>query len=529
MHLFQKLTARDSNIRRTNDVRDRSSRSSAGWQNASLMAGMLFVSLVGSHGLHAADVKQNILEDAWQVILVRGQRLGYAHTLTWETGAGDDKRIWSESVTQMTVARFGGGLAMTFTQLTEEDDAGNLKSFKLDTKNPPISHTVVSGEVRGDTLHVTTTAAGKSTRSTQPWDADVKSPVYQDRLLQEDPIEVGETRTMRVFDPQFLNVGEVTLTGEKPSETELLDGTRPQLQRTRITHSLIPGFTITSYQNEAGETLKTETNLLGMVTYTVSREEAVKEIAGAQLDLALDTLVRVAPIADAHRCKTLVYDVSVEGPQKMLPLPEGPTQAVARKTEQTVRVTVRAADPSAEAAGSGAETVDAMYTRSSRYLEIEHPQVVAHAEAAAENRTSPTEVALAMERFVYEKLAEKNFSTALATAAEVASSLEGDCTEHAMLLAAMLRVKQIPSRVAVGLVYSERHSGFAGHMWTEAYLNGRWLPLDATLGLGGTGAGHLKFSDSSLSDDGPAPVTAFVPLVGLVEKMRIAVVDPGGE
>ena len=529
MGSFQKPRKPGSDIKPTNDGCAPTPHGSARRRPAWLMAGVLIASLGGSQGLPAEDIKENILEDVWQVILIRGQRLGYAHTLTWATGAGNEKRIWSESVTHMTVARFGGGLAMTLTQLTEEDDDGNLKSFTLDTKNPPISHTVVSGEVRGDTLHVTTTAAGKTTRSQQPWDADVKSPVYQDRLLQEDPIEVGETRTIRVFDPQFLKVGEVTLTGEQPAETQLLDGTRLELQRTGISHSLIPGFTITSYQNEDGETLKTETNLLGMVTYTVSREEAVKEIAGAQLDLALDTLVRVTPIADAHTRKTIVYDVSVEGPQKMLSLPEGPTQSVARKTEQTVRVSVRAADPSAEVPGRRAEAVDAMYIRSSRYLEIEHPQVVAHAEAAAEKLTSSTEIALAMERYVHEKLAEKNFSTALATAAEVASSLEGDCTEHAMLLAAMLRVKQIPSRVAVGLVYAENHSGFAGHMWTEANLNGRWVPLDATLGLGGTGAGHLKFSDSSLSDDGPAPVTAFVPLVGLVEKMRIAVVEVGSE
>ena len=143
---------------------------------------------------------------------------------------------------------------------------------------------------------------------------------------------------------------------------------------------------------------------------------------------------------------------------------------------------------------------------------------------AAGNLTDPVETALAMERSVHQQLKSKNFSTALATAAEVAQSLEGDCTEHAVLLAALLRVKDIPSRIAVGLVYASPHSAFGGHMWTEAFLEGRWVPLDATLGQGGIGAGHIKFADSSLDDDAPAPVTTFLPLISLLDHMRLKVI-----
>ncbi|MGE0376077.1 MAG: transglutaminase family protein [Planctomycetaceae bacterium] len=479
---------------------------------------------------------ETVLEDSWQVVFVQGQRVGYAHSVTWETGAGagagagDDKHIWSESLTQMSIARFGGKLTMTVTQVTEEDDAGNLLSFTLDTNNPPISHSIVTGTVRGDQLHLTTTAAGKTTQSTQPWDADVKSPVYQDRLLHEDPVVAGETRTLRVFDPQFLKAGNVTLTGLEPQETELLDGARRRLERTQIVHSLVPGLKMTAFQDEQGETLKTETNLLSMVTYTVSREEAVKEIAGPQLDLALSTIVVVEPISRAHQRKRIVYELSVERPHIMDALPEGDTQSVTAVDDQTVRVTVTSAKVAAdEPSAQKEQSVDGAYRGPSRYLECQHPQVAAHAKAAAGTLQAPAQIALAMEKYVHEKLVEKNFSTALATAAEVASNLEGDCTEHAMLLAALLRVKDIPSRVAVGMVYSERHSAFVGHMWTEAFLDGRWIPLDATLAQGGIGAAHLKFSDSSLSDDGPAPVTVFVPLVGLVNKLQIKVIDAGAD
>ncbi|MEZ6144767.1 MAG: transglutaminase family protein [Planctomycetaceae bacterium] len=473
-----------------------------------------------------AKSQENVLDDSWQVIYIQGKRVGYVHSLTWENGKGDDLRLWSESRTQMTIARFGGSLTMTVTQLTQEDADGNLVSFKLETDNPPISHTLVTGEVKGDTLHLKTISAGKTKESTQTWDSDVKSPVYQDRMLEADPVNAGESRSMRVFDPQFLKIGTVTIAGLEPQSTELLDGSTPELERVTISHSLVPVMKMTAYMNEAGETLKTETNLLGMISYTVSREEALKEISGAELDLALETLVKVNPIKDAHRQQKIVYDVSVDGPLELLSIPEGETQSVETLDDHTIRLTVEAL-PLVPSQKTSAEPVDDGYLASSRYLECGHSAVVALAEKAAEGLTNPTDMSVAMERYVHDNLKSKNFSTALGTAAEVAVNLEGDCTEHAVLLAGMLRAKGIPSRVAVGLVYVARLSAFGGHMWTEAYLDGRWVPLDSTLGYGGIGAGHIKFADSSLSDDGPSPITAFVPLVSSLGKMKIEVVQPG--
>ena len=46
---------------------------------------------------------------------------------------------------------------------------------------------------------------------------------------------------------------------------------------------------------------------------------------------------------------------------------------------------------------------------------------------------------------------------------------------------------------------------FGGHMWTEAWMDGQWIPLDATLSRGGTGAAHLKMSGGSLADNAPTP------------------------
>jgi transglutaminase-like putative cysteine protease len=98
-----------------------------------------------------------------------------------------------------------------------------------------------------------------------------------------------------------------------------------------------------------------------------------------------------------------------------------------------------------------------------------------------------------------------------------------------VLLVALLRAKKIPARVAAGLVYVQANEernmprGFAYHMWTEAWLNDRWVPLDATLGRGGIGAAHIKLSDTNL--DGVSPLEALLPVMNVLGQLELEVVE----
>jgi hypothetical protein len=62
----------------------------------------------------------------------------------------------------------------------------------------------------------------------------------------------------------------------------------------------------------------------------------------------------------------------------------------------------------------------------------------------------------------------------------------GDCTEAAVLLAALGRAVRIPTRVVSGLVYSrDDYHGlgnvFVPHSWVLAYVDGEWRSFDAAL------------------------------------------------
>lgn len=144
---------------------------------------------------------------------------------------------------------------------------------------------------------------------------------------------------------------------------------------------------------------------------------------------------------------------------------------------------------------------------------------------------------------VHREIAAKNLDTGFATASEVARTRTGDCTEHAVLLAALLRAEGIPSRVVSGLVYLEQlagaHDVFGYHMWTQALIEGRWVDLDATAAPGprrstergpgppgasyGFDATHIALAVSPL--DGPDAAADFLPLTPLIGRLEIRVVE----
>ena len=122
-----------------------------------------------------------------------------------------------------------------------------------------------------------------------------------------------------------------------------------------------------------------------------------------------------------------------------------------------------------------------------------------------ENPGSVVERMRALTRFVGLYMNDQPDYSGYATALEALDSRSGDCTEHALLLAALARAAGIPARVVVGIAYTnERFLGrkyvFVPHAWVQAWTGESWRSFDS--GLGDFTAGYiaLGFSDGELAD-----------------------------
>jgi hypothetical protein len=478
--------------------------------------------LFGVRTAFAADAGSG--DESWQVMYLSGQRVGYRRAVIREVTRGRETIFVTDSEENLSIRRFGQLLRIQSRMHTEEAKDGQLLSFTFELKNPPAQTTKSTGHVAGRNLVIESTVGGQTQTKKVAWDPSVKSPAWQDRLLADTPMKPGESRSFKTFMPEFSKVVSININADDYRPTKLHDGSEKSLLKVRVTQSILPGIGMRVYLDEKGDSLRTEADLLGMVTYTVPRDVALQTIAGAELDVAISMLIKVAnPPAGLHGRAKSVFRIHTTGRNPTDFIPSGETQTVEQIDDETATITVIAVPPPRNIQPSRSEQQD--YLGDTQFLQIKDAGVKEHARRATAGSIDPGTIAVRMEQYVYKELKKKNFSTALGSAAEVAKSLEGDCTEHACLLAAMLRVEKIPSRVVVGLVFSESYGAFGGHMWTEAWLDGKWIPLDGTLGKGGIGTGHIRLADSSLSDDGPSPISSFVPLLNVLTDVTIEAVN----
>ncbi len=507
--------------------RDRESRNLvfAGLFAAALgFIGFLRPVCLGGDETPAAAKPRPEFEEDWDVIYIRNVRVGFSRMSVSRKKRDGREHVATTSEMTLALSRLGQPVNVKTTSQTEETPAGDLIEFRFEMLNPPAAPVRRFGRVEKDTLILETEMAGKTTTTTIPWDGSIKSPGYQERQFTEHPLKAGEKRSFKAYSPEFGGIATISLTAREPESVKLFDGKQQKLLALTITQSIAPGVATQAWVDGAGSVLKTSTAMLGLsqVTYRVGKTEALKSLSGEEIDLAVASLVKTAAIDRPRETSRVVYRITIPGEDPAVYLPVGAGQKITAVSPHVADVAVASVLPTAAAGDLDRPAREFLAPNS--YIQSDDELVRKHATEAAGDETDPWKASQLMEKWVAENLKKKNFSTLLASAAEVAKDLSGDCTEHAVLLAAMARARGIASRVAVGLVYAPSLSAFAGHMWTEVNINGAWVPLDATQGKGHVGADHIKFADSSFADGGEeTPLTAFLPLVTVMGKLKIDV------
>lgn len=133
------------------------------------------------------------------------------------------------------------------------------------------------------------------------------------------------------------------------------------------------------------------------------------------------------------------------------------------------------------------------YLASNAYLDLEDTLLKATARRARGSETDPVQVAGAIRKWVTGAFRFNLGAVLFGTSREVLRDMTGDCSEAAILTAALLRSSGVPSRVALGFASAGR-GVFIGHAWTEAWLGPKlgWVGVDAALAQYPAGVERIK-------------------------------------
>ena len=478
---------------------------------------LLFAGPVNAQATRPAD-------DTWEAIFLGGSKVGHGHTTRREIERNGQRCVEITSETQLTVKRFGQSIAQNLLLSCVETSDGQLVGCESDMNSGP-SRITTSGRLSEGQLSMTTATQGKSTVAHLDWKDEYGGFFAAEQSLRREPLQPGQRRRLRTLLPIFNQLADVELEATDFEATPMLDGTRNLLKVNGTTRLGGNAIESTMWVDRRGEIWKTQVAGIGQETYRTTKDIALNQPTGEGFDLGDFSVIRIdRTLRDPHGAKRIVYRARLEDQDPSGLFVSDFSQQVRSLDRHTAEIVVQAVSPDQPpSAGATASPSTPADLAPNNLIQSDDRRVRNMAAEVASSERDSWAVAQALEKYVHDAVRTKNFSQALATAAEVAESLEGDCTEHAVLLAALCRARNIPARVAIGLVHFPQQQGFAYHMWNEVWIRDRWIPLDATLGRGGIGAGHLKLAVSNL--DGSTAYSAFVPVFQVMGRLQLEVID----
>lgn len=462
--------------------------------------------------------------EQWYRLELDGRRCGWSHREEWREGEVFHRR----ERTRMTVSRAGREASVEIVLAVEERPDGTIVATRRTDGGGGVSeerHRIAAGGVESTRRGAGGELVERLPRPEGEWLSPRAAAIHlADR-------RAAGAREIRCLVLRLDGTPEAaTLTSERldgGDERFLVAGREVPTSRWR-TRLGEGGSVLEERWSSDGwlVTSETETAAGRLAMILTSEAEALRSPRESPPEVLAASVVRLA----APLPRTLPLRLEI-GPAATLPeadrrevrarlqaLPAGPRQRVAA-TAAGVRVELLAEAP---ASPSGCEPPTPQALAAGPMIERDDPQVRLLADRLGGGGDLDAWArAERLRRGVHRFIVRKDLATTLAGAAETVRRRSGDCSEHAVLLTALLRARGIPARIAVGLdhasVFAGRREVFAWHVWTQAWIDGCWRDLDATREDDREGR-RVLVAASELPGGGSDPVwTTVMPFAGRIE------------
>ncbi len=518
-----------------------------------------------SAGPHVAEesIKYPNKQEEWYVVKIQDAKCGYMHSFVDRSG----NEIHTRVRMHIEIARAEAKVEISTDQRYRETLDGRPLAFSLvmSMGQMPVTHqgTIIDGKVR-----LIAEQAGVKREQVYDFDPEIRFAWGQLLEQRRRGLVPGTSFTIKVYEPSMKADGPVplTLTVHEKERVDVL-GEKRELYRVTSTMKLdpaaIPGGGAAREAGTKGQGAEGTAGGIEIVTeswvdddampvistldmgimrvnmYRATREQALE--VGDAPEMFINTFIHVdRKVPKAAKAVTYRLKLPADAKQKLPDLPATGMQRFKRISDREGLLTVQRIDWAAlrgknEKRDEGTrETHGALrgdaanmapFLASSTMVDSDDRRIRRLAKRSVRSVEHPADQADAMRKFVTDYVTEKGLDVGFATATEVARTRSGDCTEHAVLLAALARANGIPSRGVSGIIQvpsgplgADGLKAFGYHMWTQVYIHGQWVDIDAAMRQTDCDVTHIALALMPLGDDGMLEsIMGMFPLLGQLE------------
>lgn len=454
--------------------------------------------------------------DIWMSVQLDGRKIGQMHT----TREVRNERVITTQTLDVELDRAGTKMKLSTRETDTETTDGKPLAFESRT-HASGSASAVSGRAGADGKFIVESEVGgaKQTRSIE-WPQHALLAEGMRLAEQRGGLAPGTKFTELAFQAESLEAVEVESTIGARERVDLPGGPIELTRVEQILHLPDAPTRSTSWIDNDQNVRKLTLPVLGYELTMLACPQACAQAPNQPADILTHTMApapsALAPEELQHGVLLFVSAIDTGAPLRFATTDEQRVAATEKGFELRIAPLAAAALNGAEPAPTPADS------QANDWLQSTTPEIVKLAHAGAGDATTPREQMQRLEQFVRRYIRKKNLSVGYASALEVAKNPEGDCTEHAVLLAALGRALGVPTRVIDGLAYTDHYAGaehvFVPHAWAQAWIDGHWQSFDAA--LPGFDAGHIALS---IGDGDPWRFYAGFETLG---RMRIDAVHP---
>jgi hypothetical protein len=412
-------------------------------------------------------------QTTWMTVLLNGRKIGHEQIQRQHVGS----IVITTQTLFMDIERNGKTVPYTNISRSVETDHGEPLSFSMST-TLSANETTADGKLLADgQLQLIDTTGGDTRQSVTPWPSGALLVEGQRQAMRAQNSHPGTHYTLLVYNQasqQAMNL-DVDVLGRElvnlPDHSETLTHQRETLRRPSGTQ------VVDLWLDDQGNIRKGSLSMLGRPLDMVACNQSCAAAPSESLDMMDSAMIDSPRMITPDMLRDyLSYRVHVSNKAVVRPFIDTDEQDVVDLGHGEWQIDVFRSMVDNRDLPTPADLAP------NAWLQSDSPIIRRLADVAAAGAMSKQHVMGNLNAFVNRYLTEHGLDIGYASALEVARNRRGNCVEYSVLLAALGRAEGIPTRIVVGMIYTDRYGSksrvFVPHAWVIAWIKDRWHSFD---------------------------------------------------